>query len=226
MAQSISGELIAHVRLILELSLQYVLTGKGVRHGNNGYTPHALPAYVLAVAAIEALLAETLLGDMTRAVWRTSPLWNVDAKTLERLETRVKVTIVPQVLFGKSFVPGGQPFQDFDLLVRVRNDVVHYKMNAGVPKYVRALSQRGIALSYPLPTASPISVDYNWIQKLSCTEAIRWGHNAVCSVVQKLVEFLPDPENDATMLVHLAKNFQPIGDEYVPAWLSAHGTQT
>ncbi len=77
MTMSISGDMIRHVRSILDMSLDYALTGRGARHGYNAYSPHALPAYIIAYSAVEALVNETMLGSMARSLWKDSALWNL-----------------------------------------------------------------------------------------------------------------------------------------------------
>ncbi len=158
---------------------------------------------------------ENLLGDMARAIWAQSPLWAVPEKSLDRLDLRVKLVIVPQVLFGTSFVAGAQPYQDFALLVKVRNDIVHWKMANTAPTYIGALTTRGIALTHPGGNA-----DYTWTQKLHCTEGIRWAHNSACAVVARLVEFTP--EDGRHFLEHLAGNFPPIEEQKVAAWFQTN----
>ncbi len=216
---SISGELIAHVRHTLEISLQYALTKKGVHNGIIAYTPHAFPAYVCAIAAIEAFINEQLLGPTTRILFPNSSLWNIHGKALERLEIRLKVIIVPKLLMSVSFSAGEQPFQDFDTLVKVRNDIVHYKMNDRVPKYLKDLEQRGIALPCP---ESNNKVDYEWPSKVSTTEGIRWANNTVCKVVKHIVDSVP--QEHKALFTHLAGNFRAIPDNYVADWFAKAGT--
>src|SRR5262245_45998746 len=103
---TISGQLIGHVRLVLDWSPRSALPGQGVRHGDNAYTPHALPAYIASVAAVEALMNETLLSPAVRVMLPDSPLWNLRTETLGRMELVTKLAIVPQLLFERSFQPG------------------------------------------------------------------------------------------------------------------------
>ena len=218
MTVTISGGLIQHVRLILDLSLKYALTGKDVRHGHNVYSPHALPAYVISVSAVEALINETLLGYMARSIWRDSPLWNLKTDSLEKLDLLTKLIIVPQILFERSFTPNRQPLQDFIVLLKVRNDMVHYKMRSE-PRYLQPLVERGIALSSGKAKGN---ADYPWADKLSCTEGIRWAHNTACAVVHSIVDFLPKEERYISSLSHLAMNFQCIPERYVVEWFETH----
>ena len=53
MTVGISGQLIGHVRKILDESLIDSLSGKAARHGTNAATLHGLSTYILAAASIE-----------------------------------------------------------------------------------------------------------------------------------------------------------------------------
>lgn len=220
-AITISGDFIYHVRSILQLSLDDVKTGKGVRQGINGYSIHALPAYVSAVAAVEAFINEALLSQLPKMVMKDSPLWNLPADWLEeRLEIRIKLVLVSQLLFGKSFKRNAQPYQDMDLLVQIRNDLVHYKMGRQIPNYLGPLDNRGITLRSK-GKVKESGADFAWPHKLSCTEGVRWAHNTVCKTVAALLSFAT---NDCRkMMKHVASNFRPISKAEVIKWYKDQG---
>lgn len=214
---SISGDLIGHVRTCMDLSLDYIGSGRGVFNATNAFTPHAFPSYVCATASVEAFVNEQMIGQLAQAVLRDSPLWSLlEDGSLEKMDLLPKIVIVPQVLFGKSFRRDAQPFQDFRVLVRVRNDLVHFKMGMEPPKYLRLLAQRGIALT--APSASE-GADYDWPHKLSSTEGIRWAHNTACRVVNELVQFIPD-EHRKIIIGAMAENYREISDSEIREWMT------
>ena len=202
---SISGSLLADVRVAMQLSIDFANTGKGVRHGNNAYTPHAFPAYVAAVASIEAFVNETFLGSFCRATYPKASLWDLERGALERMDLLLKIMVVPYFLFGTSLKRSEQPFQDFALLCKVRNEVVHFKMQFEVPKYIGPLSDRGIAL-----TTGDIKGDYPWPARISCTEGIRWAHNTACRTAQALGSFIPGKERPHVAMT--LDNFQELSE--------------
>jgi hypothetical protein len=179
------------------LSLQYAESGMGIREGTNAYTPHAFSAYVSAVSALEAFVNETLLSDSARFLLKDSPLWDIDGGTLEKMDLGVKLVLIPYLLFQKTFKRSEQPYQDFALLVRVRNDIVHYKMQKTSPKYVSQLVATGVALKQD---------HIVWPSRLSCVHGIVWANNAACKVVHGLVALVP--EEHRSILVPTASNFQ------------------
>ena len=201
--ETISGDLIGHVRVCLDLSLEYVSTGKGVTHRTNAYTPYAFPAYVCAVAAVEAFVNEALIGHLARLVFPSSRLWSVP--DLDRMRLSDKIPTVTRALFDSSLPKGEQPFQDFDTLTDVRNDLTHYKMGPEPPKYIDALSRRGIALT---AVATVPGADHLWPSKLSSVEGIRWANNTASRMVAALVLLVPEEHRDLLCLA--AGNFVDI----------------
>jgi hypothetical protein len=75
---SFSGGFISHVRMLYRLSLRGMASGGVAVHGINCYAHYAGPAYVSAVAAVEAFLNETAFGPMTQMLLGDSPLWYLD----------------------------------------------------------------------------------------------------------------------------------------------------
>lgn len=198
---TISGDLIIDVKRAFHRSH----LAKDVRRiGINAYTDRAYTTYVGAVAAVEAFINESFLGWQAKSQFKESALWQLNEPALERMDLLLKMVLIPQLLFAKTFDRSKQPYQDFALLVQVRNDIVHFKMKMQAPKYVHELSQRKIALVKTVDEAVP------WPMKLSSTEGIRWAHNTACAVVQTLVEFTP--EESRPFLVGGAQNFLSIDD--------------
>jgi hypothetical protein len=162
---------------------------------------------VCAVASVEAFVNEQLTGPVASVVLRDSPLWNLGGDSLEKMELLTKIIIIPQFLSGRSFRRGGQPFQDFARLVRIRNDIVHFKMGMQAPRYLRHLEERGIAITNP---SAAEGVDYAWPDRLSSTEGIRWAHNTARRVVNGLVEFVPSEHRG--LLAGMVENYREIPD--------------
>jgi hypothetical protein len=189
---TISGDLISHLRLLYDLGSRGALSGKVVRHGLNAYTEHALTAYIIGAASVEAFVNEALLVQETEWLTKGSALWQLRRDWVERLDLREKIIIVSHLLLGQGLDAGAQPLQDLILLVKLRNEVIHYKRGAP-PKFISEFIQRGIALSSrwreQLPSDAPLSQPWAW--DMQCTEGIRWANNTCCQMVHKLVESIP-----------------------------------
>ncbi|ATC63448.1 hypothetical protein CMV30_05490 [Nibricoccus aquaticus] len=126
---------------------------------------------------------------MARAAFSESPLWSIRDDTVEKMELKTKLIVVSHLLFGSSFREGVAPFQDFSTLVRIRNDVTHWKMDFAEPKYLPPLVQRGIAISHPDSKSG--HGDYPWPSKLSTLQGIRWAHNVACQILRALHQLVP-----------------------------------
>lgn len=215
---SISGDLIRHVRKCLDLSLEHVASGRGARHGMNAHSIYAYPAYICAVAAVEAFLNESLFGRTSQIVCSGSELWS--HPDLERKDLRTRLTEAPRMLFGSALQKGDRFFQEFDTLVGVRNDLTHYKMDEVVPDYVEALDRRGVAIR----AVNSLGADYLWVDKVSSVRGVQWANNTAAAMVDALVGAVPVEHRD--LLCIGASNFVRITDcEYRAEWLRVVGDE-
>lgn len=221
-AIAISNYFILHVREIYMMAIEDIGKSARIRKGINGHTVHGLPAYIIAVAAIEAFVNEVFLeNSQTKWYFPKSPLWKFPQEWLDRTDLGIKLILVPQLLLGKSFSKDTQPYQDIAQLIRVRNDLVHYKVLSQSPKYVKDLVQRGIALA---PHVTVKWEDYSWPDKLSTSEGIRWAHNTACQAVEALVSFMPEIHRDMILLTPTRlKAFSPISDDMARNFCIQHG---
>ncbi len=122
-----SPQFMFNVRTLYLLGLEQSLSNKVVRFGINSYTHHAPPAYISAVASVESFVNQTLLGVVAKDSFDDLPLWLLEPDWVEKLELKQKLVIIPQLLFGQTFKKGTQPLQDMNTLLKIRNDLVHYK---------------------------------------------------------------------------------------------------
>ena len=216
---AISCALIHQVKRMYLMSLDDALNGNSVRHGINSFAVDGIAAYIIAAASVEAFINETFLTLFPRAQFKDSPLWNMPTDWLEKVELSAKLILIPQLLFEKTFRQNEQPYQDMSLLIRIRNDMIHFKMHIKPPKYISHLSERGIAL-----VASDFKengADYAWPHKLSCSEGIRWANNTAYLTIQKLTEFVDSSYKESVL--RTASNFVMISDSFVSDWYMRHG---
>ena len=112
----ISQKLIEHVRSLYFLSVaQFLGNTDGQIETLNVASDHALPAYVSAVAAVEAYVNEFLISG-AGIDFPQSPLSRLRPEWLERIDIREKLIIIPELLFRQSLGRGTQPLQDFSTL--------------------------------------------------------------------------------------------------------------
>jgi len=196
---NISSGLISHLNDLYVTSLTEII----LRNGNliNGYTKHAIPAYIIAVAAIEAFINEMFLSPVGRKFLKNAPenaaFWNA----LENTSLIDKLAFVPQLFFGQTFDKVRQPYQKMKNLIALRNELAHYKMNFKSPSCFRDLQQQKIALN---------EKDKPWSYNVSSLEGIRWARNTICETIQTLSSFATQETHP--ILVHVA------GHDFYKSW--------
>jgi hypothetical protein len=187
------------------------------RKGINFGTPHALPAYVVAVEAIEAFLNETFIVR-SRYHIRDAPLWKLtkpELRKLERKSLKERLTLVPHLLVGKSLSPENSALQAMKLLIDVRNDLVHYKMENEWPGYMETFIKGGIGLNALEPKAFE-----PWPEVLSTSEGIRWANNTASEMAHAMYRLLP--EHYQEFLTDMG-NFVIMDDAYAKIALTLKG---
>lgn len=95
---------------------------------------NALTSILLSCATLEAYINEAfmLIDDLTQ-LQPDSERINTFVSILKEVEssrgsTRLKYLMGLTVLTDKPFDKGDQPYQDFDLLFSIRNELMHYKL--------------------------------------------------------------------------------------------------
>jgi hypothetical protein len=176
---AISTGLLAYLKEQYRAALMVMVNDKDYHEGINGYTEHAIPAYIIAVTTVETFVNEMLLGPVGQ-MFSQKPESEGFWKALEAASLADKLIFAPEFHFGRTFLTDEQPYQDMNLLIKLRNFLVHYKMDFDFPKPVKDLQQRGIALN---------NLSDSWTSCISTTEGIRWAHNTVCETLKKIISF-------------------------------------
>jgi hypothetical protein len=179
---TISTTLLSYLKDLYKVALKELVHSSNYTDGINGRTEHAIPAYIIAVAVVDAFVNEMFLGPIGWG-FANKPKSEGFWKALERARLSDKLLFTPEFYFGQTFETDKVPYQDMSLLINLRNDLAHYKMDFKTPKPVKDLKQRGIALDSP---GDP------WVDCVSTTEGIRWAHNTVCQVLKEIIHFASD----------------------------------
>ncbi len=170
------------------------LKGKVTRYRMNAYYGEGIAAYVTAVAAVESYINETFFDGMELV---KCPLWHLRSDWLERLEIRDKLILITELMFRDPLDPGKQPLQDFQMLARLRNDIVHFKGRKGTPPYISELAARHFSL-HSQQTLEMLGGNKGqpWPSLVQCTEGIRWAHNTACRTVRAVIASAPQNEEE------------------------------
>lgn len=205
---TISGFLRVNAYRAYERCIKDRLSGKVYTTEDNNYSPNVIDVYILSVSTLEAFINEVCFGGPEIRIINGTP---APRELIEDLEIRKKYYLLPLLLWGKTYKRGTQPYQDFEMLVRIRNDLIHYKMRSyhrgNEPKYFRILSERGALLVSPHPDA-----DFAWIMKILTSKGALWAYNTACRMAKGLIE-LAD-EQTQTLWSPILGSFQEIPDDY------------
>ena len=91
---------------------------------DNNVSMNALTIFILTATALEAFINEV---SFFQFYWlKKKP--TVSRKKVENMRIRNKYALLPKIFWGQSFEIEKPPYQDFRMLIELRNAHVHYKM--------------------------------------------------------------------------------------------------
>jgi hypothetical protein len=168
-----------------------------------GGSPNALVAVMFAAATLEAFINEIALFAKLRT--DGPPVLSVLATLLEELEEaqghmRAKYQLARGVLTGAGFDRGTKPFQDFELLVRLRNEIVHMKAQLGlIPVGPSTPNPKlgGVATrlqSLKLLAEYETDTQATWVHMASTRATAEWACKTARAMVSATVDSLPDSQ--------------------------------
>ncbi len=218
-AMPISDDFISHIRRIYDLSLPSMLSWESAkttmklaptkREGINVLTDWGPVVYVLAVAAVEAFLGEMYSNPLNKEYFAGTRIYELTPNEIKKMSILKKLYDLPLLASERTFKKDEQPYADMELLIKVRNAIVHYGMTDEAPTFLKTLRDRGYALTWSnLP----------WTFAISTTEGLRWAHNTACGTIRCLFDFLPD--KFPPFLQNVRESYLPISDQQVQQWFA------
>jgi len=108
-------------------------------------------------------------------------------RSVVRLSPIRKTFVIPQIAINKTYDKGSKTFQDFVLLVKIRNSIVHHNWEEIPHNLIRQLRAKGLLLPVH-PTSQQIT---DWTDEISTLETIRWCINVLASLNAALFEMCP-----------------------------------
>lgn len=183
----------------------------------------ALDAIIFSAAALEAFINETaeLASEATRSsIFLAPPEVKTFASLLEEAERsrasiQMKFMLAKIALTGQTYDTGSVPYQDFALLIDLRNALLHLRP---IEKIEHG-PQGGLTLK-PAPLLAQlrsknILADYGsedviatWISTISTRAAARWACEVAAAMVQSIVDIVPDSYLKDALAVLYSKTFQ------------------
>lgn len=166
----------------------------------------ALVAIVFSAAALEAFVNESVelaeLGAASSGYYEPGPVTNFRRLLREVEESRgsiqLKFLLAKQTLTGHTYDKSALPYQDFDLLIELRNALVHLKprekfeidiggkMSVTLPKIIQRLESKNILAEF-----EPVE-NVGWTQRITTRAVARWACNTAAQMVQSTLDCVPD----------------------------------
>jgi hypothetical protein len=178
----------------------------------------ALVSIIFGVVSLEAFLNEAteMASDFSKEaseleVVKTFSQVLTDA---ERLPLESKFVLANWILTGRSIDRGAQPYQDFALLLSIRNELVHFKPNESFDVVVipGEMERRQKAVLQKLRSKN-ILADlrgaYAWTSPLTTKAVAEWSCDTVSGMVSDLVSKAPQNSQWGYLLRMLGRGFTP-----------------
>jgi hypothetical protein len=179
-------------------------------------SPNAWPDEALSAILFSALAAEAFINELAEAAARdASGHWmaglpGVDllrdlAETLDMIEDAqgsvgLKYHMAAKILSGRTFDASQAPFQDFETLVKVRNEVVHPRhrdrtreggyVEPACPA-IRGLQQRGLTTTRGRKSGD-VPGGMSWLNEIECGRTATWACQAARGIITAVLTMLPD----------------------------------
>lgn len=177
---------------------------------NDHFAFKAWKAYIFSVLALESIINEFLVMNARFLLAGN----HFPVQDIQDLELRRKYVLVP-LLFGvNTFDKGRLPFQDFDCLVRLRNDLVHYRMrdhkHVGRPAYFERLKAVNALL---VPEGDSETV---WLHDVSTFRGALWACRTMHEMREAFCDLFSDHNSGEELCRFLRSynSFPEIGEEY------------
>ncbi len=202
-AVSISSDLIQYLRDLYVTGFTEIVISTKETKNINGYTKHGLPAYIIATSAVESFANEMFLSPVGQSFFKNIPRDANFWEWLEKTELPQKLILIPQLFLNRTFSTDKQPYQDMKTLIRIRNELIHYKMAFTEPSFMKDLKRKKIALD---------DVGTTWTHNISSLKGMFWAHNTICATIRELIDF-------ATPETHpLLAQMKNSGFEFYNSW--------
>ena len=155
-------------------------------------TEYALLVFIMSAAALEALINELYYiyyfeqSDVSPDSFIDSSFIN----SFDKFSIRNKYLKLPSHIWGKTYNLLEQPYIDFDILIDIRNDCVHYQMGGPVKYSARKKKIHDYLRSKSLLSYNEEHDDYILaVPQFFNSKAALWAYNTSCQMVQQLRAF-------------------------------------
>ncbi|GAB4578012.1 MAG: hypothetical protein Fur0022_07440 [Anaerolineales bacterium] len=190
-----------------------------VSHELSHESNEPLIAIIFSAAAVEAFINEIgVLASHSTSEPASNQIQNIGSLLSEiedaRGTTNLKYMVGKFVLTGKAFDKGKNPYQNFALLIELRNSIMHSKFDR-----IKSVRVNDVQIDRPpiikkLPKKilgnfggdrNPIA---NWLDLVSTPATAKWACNAASEIIKDMVEAIEAiPDSYLQQLINLYFNF-------------------
>lgn len=175
---------------------------------DNNLSMNALTVFFLTATALEAFINEVSFFQF-HWLKKKPP---ISRKKVEKMNIRQKYDSLPQIFWAQTFEINRPPYQDFNMLIELRNAHVHYKMEElgthETPKYLSYLRGKNLLYANDKPD------DYFIPTPQYCnSKAALWAYNTACQMATGLIE-LSDAKTKNFWQPVVLSNFREIPELY------------
>ncbi len=206
MGGTISGSLLEQTRWAYGACIAQGKSGKVFTTKDNNYSIYAMSVYILSVAVAEAFMNEVVSISHH---WKRDDKSKLIMEEIIEMDPLQKYSEIPVKLWGKELVKSCPPYQDFYHLVKIRNEITHYRMEPSkfAKEYVRHLRDRKVLIE-----TSGVTFGLGHLDPVLSTKAAKWAYNTACSVSKQFIELA---QEDTTPFIKeslkdMRSNFQEI----------------
>ncbi|MBL7835910.1 MAG: hypothetical protein JNM67_00190 [Bacteroidetes bacterium] len=196
--------------------LELNLSKKQPRNKFHGSSIQAINAFPIALATWEALLNEQFIEGPLTHLFPNNLLIQLKSEA-EKWDIKKKTLYYPKFFFCNTFDKSSVNFANFNSLIQIRNNILHYKnsLYEGPENAIKNL--RSLDVTYPITN----NISCPWIMELFSTECIRFCINCISRLVEELS--MLQSEKSSTYFYPISKEiYSPIRDKDVSNIFKKH----
>lgn len=159
-----------------------------------------LEVYVLVAASLEAFINDFCQHKIDEMKWTDGEAYwlkGLEEIIDQKIEIRLKWRLVPQLLWQKTFDESQSPWQDFNVLIYLRNLLLHYKMEylpsdkvPGPLGHVKhLLSSESQYTKEPHTLFEALKESETLTHRICNLEMAQWALNTGVKMIEKFLEF-------------------------------------
>lgn len=160
-----------------------------------------LETIILVAASLEAFINEyidTKSRELSHKSEHREMACLLNKLTDDKVGLKLKWQSVPKMMWQKQFREDREPWKDFNVLIKLRNDLMHYKGKLHSRDYMPSyLEHVGHLMSkYVKPEGDLFGPSDDWVDRLCNYEVAKWAYNTGVGMINQLLDFGDEQTKD------------------------------